>query len=204
MGLSRTMGPSSGPRSLSIKDVQIKRAIDSANDSANEFFRENSANAQVVKKEIDGMLLDMKNNHLFDVIMSMNRGSSSDKNSNQTQALIKLKQDGVKKFILDFDKSNSDSEEYASKVAYIQTLFNALKTQFPEDDWVVSYETSSPVVETDMLRQIIDAKIDKLKPGFFGSFGYPFGGRKQKRTKKGGKKSKRKTKRHKKTRSRRR
>ena len=125
----------------------------------------------------------------------------NDQSSYQTKisALNKLKQDGVKKFILNFDTSKSTST-YAELVAYIQTLFNVLKEQFPKDKWVVSYETSLPV-DTDMAQQI-DAKMTELKPSW--SSRLWFGGRKQKRTKKGGKKSKRKTKRHKKTRSRRR
>ena len=202
MGLSRTMGPSSGSRTSNKNNSKILEQIRVANE-----FLNNPPTVEEVKNEIDSkmnVLLGMENLYkLFDVIMSMNR-DPNDKSSNQTQisALNKLKQYGVKKFILDFDTSNSNSEEYAPKVAYIQTLFNALKTQIPTDEWVVSYETSSPVVETNMVKQI-DNEIAKLKPSLFSSL-FGRGGRKQKRTKKGRKNSKRKTKRHKKTRSRRR
>jgi hypothetical protein len=159
---------------------------------------------ELVKQEIDGRTNYLINRYGYptDVVISNVQTTPDEK----ITALQSLKDNGIKYFILNFDIKKSNSE-YAPQVAYIQTLFNGFKTMYQEDEWVVSYKTPSQV-EPDIAQQI-DSEIAKLQgasvqaqPAKRGWFG--FGGRKQKRTKKGRKNSKRKTKKHKKKRTRRR
>jgi len=182
----------------------IQSQIARQNNFALDFFNRNSEEAEAVKQEIDDRTNYLINRYGYpiDVIISNVKTTPEEK----ITSLELLKNKGIKYFILNFDTSKSNSE-YAPNVAYIQTLFNGVKTRYPTDAWVISYETPSPL-EADISQQI-DAKITELqgasiqappaKSSFFGRFG--FGGRKQKRTKK---KSKRKTKKHKKKRTRRR
>ena len=154
--------------------------------------------------------IDYRTNSLLDRLTNIDYPVNGTTTEEKVAALQSLKNNGIEYFILNFDTTNSNSE-YAPKIAYIQGIFNGLKTRNPTDEWVVSYERPPSPLEEDIAKQI-DAKITQLQgasvqaqpaKGLFSSF-FGRGGRKQKRTKKGRKNSKRKTKKHKKKRTRRR
>mgnify|MGYP000075274080 CR=1 FL=1 len=192
---TRTMS-SNGSSGSSIQS-QITQQIDFAKN----FLQQNTP--EVVKKDIDDRTSFLSKRYdPINVVISNVQTTPDEK----IAALQSLKDNGIKYFILNFDTTKSNSE-YAPPVAYIQALFNGFKPIYPTDELVVSYETPSPLAQD--IAQQIDAEITKLQgasvqaqPAKRGWFG--FGGRKQKRTKKGRKNSKRKTKKHKKKRTRRR
>lgn len=195
---TRTMS-SNGSSGSSIQS-QIAQQNESVKNKLNQLDLQPET-LESLKKDID-----YRTNSLLGRLLYKGYGTTTEE---KVAALQSLKDNGIEYFILNFDTTNSNSE-YAPIVAYIQAIFNGLKTRYPTDEWVISYETPSPL-EADRSQQI-DSKITELQDasvqaqpakGFLSSL-FGRGGRKQKRTKKGGKKSKRKTKRHKKTRSRRR
>jgi hypothetical protein len=192
-------------------------------DRATTFIKENSPEAVKAEIELYNNYIEIIDRCKFDPVSSAiidiqqqitqilkSSVSSGDKISNLT--LLKdqnqIMVNAYNKF-LNYDVTNPMSE-CAPKIAYIKTLFDGIKKEG---------EYLQPPVPTqedlDLYNQFvqqIDSEIAKLqgasvqaqpaKSSFFSRFG--FGGRKQKRTKKGGKKSKRKTKKHKKKRTRRR
>lgn len=215
MGLSRTMGPSSGPSGSNRIDkiAQWKEA-------ANAFISEKSPEAVKTEIELYNNYNEIITRCKFDPVslsildiqpqitqILKSSVSSGDKISNLT--LLKdqnqIMVNAYNKF-LNYDVTNPMSD-CAPKIAYIKTLFDGIKG---EGEYLQPPDpTQEDLYLYNQFVQQIDAEITKLQgasvqaqPAKRGWFG--FGGRRQKRTKKGGKKSKRKTKKQKKKRTRRR